>query len=399
MASFLGLRTESDKLRNLDFLRLVASVGIVFLHSQEFWFAPGSRAAAIHRVNDLQLFVDLFFVISGFVMGFVYDGRIRSPLDYGGFLWRRVARLYPLHLVVLALNIAFWAILLTRGSSDSTPSFAPGCILNNALLVQEYFDCGSKRSFNGVTWSISVEMGMYVILPLLMFIAARGTRWLAGLCCLSILLAIFLIPPGHEWLDTPHLARGLAGFPLGYLLFKGQRFIPQLPRPDVLVLILAAIAFVEMITATPQPVVLVTLVALVTTAIAADRQGRVHRFVDKASPLGQLTYSMYIWHRLVILALMNVVADKMFAGNTAVLVGMTVLTYASIFLVSYAGYFLIEVRARRALVALLRRAHATFVTRKPVRAGRTEPQAGSEGDNTEQDGQAGSAETLFWRKT
>ena len=83
-----------------------------------------------------------------------------------------------------------------------------------------------------------------------------------------------------------------------------------------------------------------------------------HPAVDRLSPLGQLTYSIYIWHRLFILAFLNVVADKMFGGNDLVLVGMALVTFAAIAVVSYAGYFLIENPARRALNSLVPRREA-----------------------------------------
>jgi peptidoglycan/LPS O-acetylase OafA/YrhL len=306
----------------------------------------------------------LFFVISGFVMGFVYGGRIGTVSEYGGFLWRRVARLYPLHVAVLALNIAFWAILLTRGSSDAAPSFAPGCIVSTALLIQEYVNCGSRFTFNGVTWSISVEMGMYVIFPALIFLANRSRGWLLFATALAIVLALFLIPPGRQWVDMPDLARGLAGFSVGYLLFRAQELIPDIPRSDLLVIALSTVALAEMVLDVPQLVVLATLVALAATAISADRHDRIHPIVEKLSPLGQLTYSMYIWHRLIVLAFMNVVADKLFRGNVTVLVAMTVLTYIAIFVVSYVGYFTIEVPARRALIGWLHNARKGFPSPK-----------------------------------
>ena len=71
MAKLLGLQTESDKLRNMDFLRFVASAGIVFLHSHPFFFSPDVRRLPNVRMDGFQLFVELFFVISGFIIATV----------------------------------------------------------------------------------------------------------------------------------------------------------------------------------------------------------------------------------------------------------------------------------------------------------------------------------------
>jgi len=361
MASLLGLRTDSDKLRNLDFLRIFASVGIVYLHSHEFYYAEQVRDAAIARTQGLGLFVDLFFVISGFVMGFVYDGRIERPRDYGSFMWKRIARLYPLHLVVYALNVVVWAVLLTQRDSDTAPSFSADCMVAGALLVQSVYDCGGY-SFNGVTWSISVEMVMYLLLPLLIAIGARSRVALTALSIVATCALVVAIYPSQRWAEAPEILRGLAGFSFGYLVFKLKHLLPTVPGGSGLMLVLCAIALVGMLLGVSQFVTMAILAALFVVAVSADGAGQVHPLVERLCPLGQLTYSIYIWHRVIVLVLLNVVADKLFPGNMAVLISMTAVTLVAIALVSYAGYFLIEVPGRRALTRLLPREERKVVT-------------------------------------
>ncbi|WP_336977612.1 acyltransferase [Altererythrobacter fulvus] len=352
MARIFGLSTESDNLRNLDFLRFIASLAIVYHHSHEYFIHTEERTAVFTRSVGLGLFVDLFFMISGFVIAYAYEARIGSTAEYLRFLWRRVARLYPLHLVVLALNIALWAILLSRGSSDSAPSFSPDCIAATTLLVQEYVDCGSSIHFNGVTWSISVEMGMYILMPAFMLLARLGNGWLAAATASAIALAAFFTPPGGEWLGSPHLLRGLAGFATGYLLFRIRDRIPDFRYAAIGVPVLCIAALVAIFSSAPQALSLSLLAALMVVSISADQNGKILPVLEKACPLGQLTYSIYLWHTLFILALINVVADKLFYGNIPILIAATALCYASIFLASYAGYWLIEVPGRRLLAGL-----------------------------------------------
>ncbi len=94
------LRPASGELLHLDLMRFVASAGIVFHHSHEFFSPQRARPALAAGTLGLALFVDLFFVISGFVITYVYHDRIVSWGGFGRFLQRRIGRLVPLHWLI-----------------------------------------------------------------------------------------------------------------------------------------------------------------------------------------------------------------------------------------------------------------------------------------------------------
>lgn len=302
------------------------------------------------RSSGLGLFVDLFFMISGFVMVYVYGDRLRTGKDILSFIWKRIARLYPLHLVVLALSIGVWVILLTRGTSSTAPSFDPQCIIQTALLVQEYFDCGSNFMFNGQTWSISVEMGLYILLPLLLVIARYSLVSLMIFVVAGSFAALWFLLPSGDWLSLPHFARGVISFTLGILVCEVRNYLPTRFARSLIPPSLSLLVVAEMIFGAPQLVTYLSLVVLFIFSVTADREGKVSTFISKLSPLGQLTYSMYIWHGLPILLFMNVLADKLFYGNWLILAFSAVFTYALTFALSYWGYFKIEVPARHTMV-------------------------------------------------
>src|SRR5205085_12699808 len=80
----------------LDGLRGIAALAIVLRHCDGFFGAdvlPGSYLA-----------VDLFFVLSGFVIAFAYEDRLASGLSAWRFAWVRVVRLYPLYVLGIALG-------------------------------------------------------------------------------------------------------------------------------------------------------------------------------------------------------------------------------------------------------------------------------------------------------
>ena len=97
---------------------------------------------------------------------------------------------------------------------------------------------------------------------------------------------------------------------------------------------------------------LITLLLVYTVAIAAVAADLtrcpVEATVQRFAPLGQLTYSIYMWHLLFISFLLNVIGDKFLHGNalfTAILVVVT--CYICIFITSYLSFFFIETPARR----------------------------------------------------
>ena len=93
MAFWQKLRPASGEMLNLDFLRFIASAGIVAYHSIEYFLPRESREALAAHTKGMTLFVDLFFVISGFVIAYVYHGRISTFATYATFMQRRVGRL------------------------------------------------------------------------------------------------------------------------------------------------------------------------------------------------------------------------------------------------------------------------------------------------------------------
>lgn len=342
------LAPETNDLLTLDFLRLIASFGIVYYHLNEFFFPPEQRQEIV-SAQGFGMFVDLFFMISGFVLTYAYVGRVNSFRSYLKFLWRRVARLYPLHLAVLAINIGVWWVLLSRAPSATAPSFDPVCILYTALLIQEYLDCGSPYTFNGVTWSISIEMGLYVLFPIFVFLARPVWLLIGGVSGIFFIISAVMLRDTEGWGYLPSMLRGLTGFSFGIFLFRIREYLPNFKDKGIVSVILVVLLVYEMLTPTSSGIRMVTIVALAITAVASDLHGNVNGMIRRLAPFGQLTYSMYIWHRVIILVFMNAVADKMFHGNQTVLMVMTVLTIAVIVTVSYAGYFLIETPARKAL--------------------------------------------------
>jgi peptidoglycan/LPS O-acetylase OafA/YrhL len=97
------------RLRSLDLLRGLAAIIVLFWHfSGIFRHQPAFQIFRPFYTNG-QPAVDVFFVISGFILQHVYADRFRSRADLLNFIVRRLARLYPLHLITLLVVAALFS--------------------------------------------------------------------------------------------------------------------------------------------------------------------------------------------------------------------------------------------------------------------------------------------------
>lgn len=124
------------------------------------------------------LAVSFFFVLSGFILTYVYHDRLKTWRDGVGKFWfARWARIWPLHVVCLGilLVLAFCCDYIhVIGTSEQ----APRILATNLLLLQSWVPHGPWAfSFNAVSWSISTEAFFYFVFPLLLIGGERQFWW------------------------------------------------------------------------------------------------------------------------------------------------------------------------------------------------------------------------------
>ena len=152
-------------------IRGLAAWFVVFYHARVAltdWLPAG--AVAVFAKGYLA--VDLFFMLSGFVMWLNYGPRLRRSGLAGArdFWWRRFARIWPLHIAVLAAVIVFALVLLATGRDASGYPFAE--LPLHVMLVQNW-GFTSELTWNHPAWSISAEMGAYILFPFMV----AAVRW------------------------------------------------------------------------------------------------------------------------------------------------------------------------------------------------------------------------------
>ncbi|WP_298215435.1 acyltransferase [Acidocella sp.] len=231
-----GIAPAKEEIDALTGLRGVAAVLVAIYHI----YPPADFPWGLRQIIARSyLSVDVFFVLSGFVMALNYGGMFRNGFRREAFLTfmlRRLARLYPLYIVFLALRVGY--SLIAYGSLQ-----VPGCwfavdlphpalsLLANAAMVQSW---GIATAITNPTWSVSVEWGVYFLFPWLALATLHGRPWHAWLACAMAAALIALVGwlTAHDggWhngvLDaydgrTPSpMLRCLGGFILGLALYR-----------------------------------------------------------------------------------------------------------------------------------------------------------------------------------
>jgi peptidoglycan/LPS O-acetylase OafA/YrhL len=349
---FPPLIAESNELRNLDLLRLIAAYGIVVHHFRTYIPAEMQTVAQLHWWF-LPMFVDLFFAISGFIICYVYFDRMDTPGQYGMFLRRRFARLVPLHWATL-LVFSLIGIGIIFGLKVAEPDkYDWGCFLPNLLMVHSLNIC-DRLTFNYASWSISAEMLLYVAFPVLCLLL-RMHR-LAPLIVAGVVIAALasLAPAGEQgerfWVGWTHhwgFARAVPSFLVGMSLFAVRDGLKKIPHAGLLSWV-ALLAFVALGLAGLRPFTLLPLVYLIVAlTIAADMQGRVGALAARISVGGQLTYSIYMLHPLIAVILLGLVGQKLLHLAGVAAIAWMIIAAGLLLGASYLSFVFFETPMRR----------------------------------------------------
>lgn len=147
-----------------------------------------------------DIYVDFFFVLSGFVIYANYGAKLQNgAVRLRDFMWLRFWRLYPLHLITLLAFVGFdllQLLLPTVQGALYAPFSARGedlsAIIANLLLVHSLNTVG-LLSFNGPSWSISTEFYTYLVFAAVLVYAPKRANIIILLTAISSALAVYLL--------------------------------------------------------------------------------------------------------------------------------------------------------------------------------------------------------------
>jgi peptidoglycan/LPS O-acetylase OafA/YrhL len=256
--------------------------------------------------------VDVFFVISGFLITSIIDREIaQGNFSIAHFYERRARRILPaLTCVVMAALLAGWFLLLPDAFDDlGRSAVATALFVSNIFFWHEvgYFSPNAELLPLLHTWSLAIEEQFYVFFPLLLLLVGRWQKpvlWVIGLGSLALsFVALHLVPSIAFYMLPPRAWELMAGalLAIGALPTVAGRLPRNLLAAAGLSLILAAVFLYT--SDTPFPGAAALLPCLGTAAIIhAGEDTQVARLLGL--PLvrfvGLISYSAYLWHWLII---------------------------------------------------------------------------------------------------
>jgi peptidoglycan/LPS O-acetylase OafA/YrhL len=348
------------EIKALTSLRGIAAMMVVMQH----FSATAARHATVtipSLIPHGYMAVDLFFVLSGFIMAYTYraDFALRGNLAMPSFLLKRAARILPLNtVVVIAIMLAGAASELIAGSNIFYASRDPAYdVMCNLLLLQ---GLGFGMNLNGPSWSISTEFAAYLLFPALLALAfSRRPVVIATTLLLSvagvIITALNRLRLGMD-VDTVsgEITLCFAQFVFGLITFRVTRMSSVRARlradwPALLAAGWVAVALclrLDILAAIAFPAVVATL-ACNTGRVAALMATRVPYF------LGEVSFSIYLVHdpcRPLALALLQALHPAPLAAVPAL--GFALVASLLVVPLAALAYITVERPGRRVVRAL-----------------------------------------------
>jgi len=305
------------ELRALTSVRGIAAWLVVLFHLRKS--IDGLPAPAMDFLAKGYLAVDFFFLLSGFVIWMSYADRIRAQglAAVPEFLKRRIARIWPLHLFMLGVAVAL-ALLLTLTGREAT--HFPLAELPLHIVLLQNWGFTSDLTWNDPAWSISCELGAYLVFPLL----ALAIDWrriptyaiLTGIMALLVLLHT-LFAANHatalgQAIPKLGLLRCILEFASGTAICAlWIRWRDHWVEPAAIAATLSAIllaAWIGGILPETLAVPAAFAAALLALAVTAGRRGN----PLESAPLhylGEISYATYLGHYMLWFAFKLVLVD------------------------------------------------------------------------------------------
>ncbi len=245
---------------------------------------------------------DLFFVLSGFWLARLVSTEVDSGrTSYASVVWRRMGRLYPLHLATIVLMFAIMLASSRLGETPRTDVFDPVGLLGNLLLVHAWGALPTV-SWNFPSWMVSAEWFALLAFPVLLALALKGwsRTWIALAAPIALMAAMFEAAHARGVLFTDMTAqvgilRTLPDFLLGAGLYRLSLERPLGPRAGG-TLALATLAWIMAACQLrlSDPWIWPAFGPLVLGAAEMGRAGRSWLGARPLAWLGEVSYSMYL---------------------------------------------------------------------------------------------------------
>jgi peptidoglycan/LPS O-acetylase OafA/YrhL len=297
---------SAGKIEELESIRGIAALLVVLFHIP-VW---NTHLHDIRFIQNSYYMVDLFFVLSGFVMNLNYGDRLHGVGDLARFQFLRLGRLYPAHLLFLLLGIltsaSSWIAATTfglnnaHGSAFKDATFAS--FAEQMLLIHSLGFFKIAHPFNLPSWSISVEFYTYLVFGFMCLISHYLLRLSTFVVLAGAALALLFVG-GESVGNFSEILQCLGGYFLGCLVASfAARHPHALPRGSTLAALAAMTLFLCMRTDPQFDIAIFFLSALLIAAVVCSGDDLAKRILRHRSLkfLGLISYSIYMSHTFVL---------------------------------------------------------------------------------------------------
>lgn len=327
-----------NEIKSLTGLRGIVALWVTVFHFsyfKSFWIQS--------VVGKGYVAVDIFFVLSAFLLAVSYSGKFQH-LTFDGvktFYKKRINRIYPVYF----LSVVFLFLFIIKNPSWSE-------FLVNAGLLQCFFN--PNYSFNEVYWSLSTEWICYLIFPFMLWglLRYKINSWILIVSGLVLRGVISYLPDMYfdhsplmgnrssQYLDVVLGVSSLVRTVSSYLIGIGIAFLPELKIKKSNFFVYGVVILFFLLLYTGRGIFFVPLLsAMIIKHLYSERKSFVKTFLETKAVyfLGNISYSLYIIHYIV--RKQEIVIIDFYQLNSFLLIAFSIL-------LSYFSYVLIEKRIK-----------------------------------------------------
>lgn len=323
-------KTNIGRFEVLDGWRGICALVIALFH-----FQVRSHLTAANFLENCFLFVDFFFVLSGFVIAANYQQRLAQGFSAGQFMLLRFGRIYPLHLFTFAcfilaevIKLALQSYLPFENAAFNAPLHAPQTLFAQLFLLQS-FNFNQFLTWNVPSWSVAVEFWAYLLFAQAVIYGGRYFNFIMVATVAAGMTIIWLFCP--YFMNATYdfgMYRCLAGFCSGVICWEiWRRYLHQIKLSVVVASLLEILVTLNVIffikrAAWTEFSICAPIIFAFAVLVFAVEGGIISRLLRKGpfQLLGALSYSVYMMHYFIEEQIENAVVManklKLFAFNT-----------------------------------------------------------------------------------
>jgi peptidoglycan/LPS O-acetylase OafA/YrhL len=316
----------AQPLPSLTGIRALAALWVLLFHlNPQFILFFGSCPLLTSFFSQGFYGVDLFFVLSGFIISYKYFDMPITRKNYLDFLRWRIARIYPLHLAMLFLMLVFILGAFYTGHTINQPGDYTIAGFFAHLLMVSAWRFPMPLTWNHFAWSVSAEWLAYILFPVFILIFRRGKKpWrllpsmllLGFICSMADLAFQFDSPAAYA------VFRILCGFSLGvavYRLYQARYKIPA-RLAEISLLLIVAMAIAEALFFPGIRFLLLPFFALLIYGLS-NQQGALSRILGNRffQYGGCISYAVYITQFVVLLPIRKMIPPESVANASGLL--------------------------------------------------------------------------------